>query len=58
LELASDLEGVAEALSPCLYSLPLTGAFPPGLGRDLRGKPLVPRPTTLHLASQTFLSET
>jgi hypothetical protein len=44
-ELPSDLEGMAETSSSCLHSIPFTGTFPPSLDRDLRGKPLVSRPT-------------
>jgi hypothetical protein len=44
-EVQSDLEGMAETLSPCLHSLPFHGTPAPGLDRDLRGKPLEPRPT-------------
>ena len=46
IQALSYLEGVAEASSISLPALiSLTGAFPPGLDRGLRGKLLVPRPT-------------
>jgi hypothetical protein len=51
----SELEGTAETSSPCLHLLPFAGTLPPGLARDLHGKPLVPSPTGLSL-NLLFLS--
>lgn len=34
---------MAENLISCLHLLPFTGTLAPGLDRDLRGKPLVPK---------------
>ena len=44
-DLLSNLEGMAETSSPWLHLLPFAETLASGLDRDLRGKPLVPRPT-------------
>jgi hypothetical protein len=36
---------MAENSSSCLHSLPFSGTLVPGMDRDLRRRPLVPRPT-------------
>jgi hypothetical protein len=41
----SDLEGMAETWSPCLYLIPFTETLTPGLARDFCGQALVTRPT-------------
>ena len=47
-KLLSDLEVMAEMEAPCPHTLPFAWTLAPGLARDLRGKPLVLRPTGRH----------